>query len=335
MSDSADLPIVDLGSSLASDALRRGLLETGFFYLRDHEIPDELLESVREVTAAFYALPLEEKQKHEGFLRGYVALRAEDTESGFGTGEYGGGDLCEKYTMGYDPTAADRGEAPGYYDAPEAGTYFGPNVFPNPDFARVWVEYFGHMQALSRRLMAAVRATLGLPTDAWECGVDRPADVMRFLHYPEVASEGLRMAAHYDDNLLTLLHQSTPENGFAALEVMLPREDVWRPVEPDDRYFVVNVGDSLMYLTEGRAIATKHRVVNPPPEKIAGGARTSLVFAHLPNWNCPLRPVAPAVIDHSLGQARDDFGVDALRDPDGTVPYYRLQQRESQRGFNK
>jgi isopenicillin N synthase-like dioxygenase len=90
-----------------------------------------------------------------------------------------------------------------------------------------------------------------------------------------------------------------------------------------------------MYLTEGRAIATKHRVVNPPSDKIAGGSRTSLVFAHLPNWNCPLRPIAPAAIDHSLGQARDDFGMDALRDPDDTIPYYRLLQRESDRGFTE
>jgi isopenicillin N synthase-like dioxygenase len=335
MNGSADLPIVDLGPNLASSALRRGLLETGFFYLRDHEIPAGLLASVRDAATAFFALPLEEKQKYTGFLRGYVAMRAEDTQSGFGTGEYGGGDLCEKYTMGHDPTPADRAENPDYYDAPEAETFFGPNVFPNSEFGRAWNEYFGHMQALSRRLMAAVRATLDLPADSWQHGVDRPADVMRFLHYPEVASEEVRMAAHYDDNLLTLLHQSTPENGFAALQVMLAGDDQWRPVEPDDRYFVVNVGDSLMYLTEGRAIATKHRVVNPPPDQIAGGARTSLVFAHLPNWNCPLRPVVPAVIDHSLGQARDDFGMDALRDPDDTIPYYRLLQRESQRGFTE
>ncbi len=335
MHATADLPIVDLGPGLVSEPLRRGLLETGFFYLRDHDIPPDLLEAVRSEGRRFFALPAEEKEKYHGFLRGFAALRAEDTESGFGTGEYGGGDLCEKYTMGYEPTVSDRSEAAAYYDAPEAETFFGPNVFPNEDFGRAWLSYFEHMQALSRRLMAAVRAALGLPPDAWKQWLDRPADVLRFLHYPEVVSGGVRMAAHYDDNLLTFLHQSTPENGFSALQVMLPGEGEWRSVEPDDRYFVVNVGESLMYLTEGRALATKHRVVNPPPEKIAGGSRTSTVFAHLPNWNCPLRPLVPEVVDHSLGQARDDFQFDDLRDPDGTIPYYRLLRRESERGFNE
>jgi len=332
---SADLPIVDLGDGLKSDGLRRGLLETGFFYLRDHEISAALLEAVRDETAKFFSLPVSEKRKYEGFMRGFAALRAEDIESGFGTGEYGGGDLCEKFTMGHEPTAGEQAEAPGYYDDPEARDFFAPNLFPNEEFGRVWRSYFEHMAKLSLRLMDAVRATLGLPPNEWKQSLDRPADILRFLGYPEVASEGLRMAAHYDDNLLTLLHQSTPANGFSALQVMLPGEDQWRSVEPDDRFFVVNVGDSLMYLTGGQAIATKHRVLNPPEDKIAGGARTSIVFFHLPNWNCPLRPIVPDVIDHSLGQAREDFGFDALRDPDGTIPYYRLLQRESALGFNK
>lgn len=333
--ESADLPIVDLGTARSSDELRRGLLETGFFYLRDHEISPTLLDGIREETAKFFSLPAPEKQKHAGFMRGFAGFRTEDVESGFGTGEYGGGDLCEKFTLGHEPTDSERAEDPGYYDAAEAQQFFAPNVIPNQEFGRVWSSYFGHMEKLSLRLMAAVRATLDLPADEWKQWLGRPASLMRFLSYPEVSSEKLRMAAHYDDNLLTLLHQSTPANGFSALQVMLPGEDDWRGVEPDDRFFVVNVGDSLMYLTGGRAIATKHRVLNPPGDKIAGGARTSIAFFYLPNWNCPLRPVFPETIDHSLGQARDGFGLEALRDADGTIPYYRLLQRESELGFTK
>ncbi len=335
MSATADLPVVDLRTDVRNDALRRGLLETGFFHLRDHEVPSDLLGAVREEAARFFALPADGKHKYAGFLQGYAALRSEDVESGFGTGEYGGGDLCEKFTMCPEPSASERVAAGGYYDAPEAHPFFGENPFPTDEFGRVWRSYFDHMQRLSRRLMAAVRTTLGESTERWKDSLDHPCDSLRFLSYPEIESSGPRMAAHYDDNVLTLLHQSLPENGFGSLQVMPPGEDRWRVVEPDDRYFVVNVGDALMYLTEGRAVATKHRVVNPPPENLAGSARTSLVFFHIPNWNCPLRPVFPDVIDHSLGQARSDFGFDALRDPDGTIPYYRILQRESDLGFTK
>jgi len=332
---SAALPIVDLGRATSSAELRRGLLETGFFYLRDHEISPALLEAVRNETTKFFLLPDLEKQQYTGFMRGFAAFRSEDIESGFGTGEYGGGDLCEKFTLGHEPTPSERAEDPGYYDAPQAQQFFAPNLIPNPEFGRVWRSYFAYMEKLSLRLMEAVRATLGLPPDEWKQWLNRPASVMRFLGYPEIASEELRMAAHYDDNLLTLLHQSTPTNGFSALQVMLPGEDQWRGIEPDDRFFVVNVGDALMYLTGGRAIATKHRVLNPPGDQIAGGARTSIAFFYLPNWNCPLRPVFPDSIDHTLGEARENFGLDTLRDPDGTIPYYRLLQRESDLGFTK
>ena len=290
---------------------------------------------LRDESLAFFARAPEEKRRYEGFLRGFAALRAEDTESGFGTGEYGGGDLCEKYTMGYEPTASDRAEAPDYYGTEEARTFFDKNVFPSESFARAWLAYFEHMQYLSHRLMAAVRTALGMPPDAWKQWLDHPADVLRFLHYPEIASNGPRMAAHYDDNLLTLLHQSRPTNGFASLQVMLPGESRWRSVEPDDRYFVVNVGDALMYLTEGRAIATKHRVATPPTERISGSARTSAVFFHVPNYDCPLRPIVPSKIDPTLGQARSEFALDDLRDADGCIPYWRLLQREAELGFRQ
>lgn len=329
----ADLPIVDLSPNPVNDGLRRGLVETGFFYLRDHEIPSDLLAAMRAETAKFFSLPAEKKIQYEGFLRGYAALRAEHTEAGYGTGEYGEGDLCEKFTMGSIPTPADRASAPDYYDAADAQSFYAQNLFPNDAFAATWTDYFGHMQRLAARLMEAVRTTLALPKDAWVGRADRPADAMRYLNYPEITSDAPRMAAHYDDNLLTLLHQSETANGFDSLQVMLPGEIEWKSVPADDRYFVVNVGESLMYLTEGRAAATKHRVLNPPPAQVAGSARTSIAFFHLPNWNCPLRPLIPESMDHTIGQAAPDFDFDRLRDPDGTIPYYRLIRRASERGF--
>jgi hypothetical protein len=58
---------------------------------------------LRDETAAFLALPIEEKARTSGLLRGYTELGSEHTEAGFGTGEYGEGDLCEKYTIGVSP----------------------------------------------------------------------------------------------------------------------------------------------------------------------------------------------------------------------------------------
>lgn len=56
-------------------------------------------------------------------------------------------------------------------------------------------------------------------------------------------------------------------------------------------------------------------------------------FLVLNRW--PLRPVLPATVDPTLGQGRREFDLDTLRDPDGTIPYWRLLQREAELGFKK
>ena len=328
----ADLPIVDLDQSDRAATLARGLFETGFFHLRDHAIPPELLAAIRSETRSFFRKPMRHKMEFRGTLRGYAALREEHTAAAFGSGESDDGDLCEKFSMGAGPTPAERAAARDYFDAPEAQRFFQPNQFPNPAFAEVWQDYFNHMVGLSERLMMAVRETLGLPAGAWDQLIDKPANLMRFLNYPEVADSAVRMAAHYDDNLLTLLHQSPLDNGFHPLEVMLPGDDVWRSVPADDDLLVVNVGEALMYLSQGRIIATKHRVAATPPEQRHGSARTSIAFFHTPNWNCPLHPVSPRGVDGRLGQNSEEFGRGDLYDPDGSIPYYRLQDRALSRG---
>ncbi|MAJ62111.1 MAG: hypothetical protein CBC48_20555 [bacterium TMED88] len=193
--------------------------------------------------------------------------------------------------------------------------------------------YFESLSRTAETLLGAVRQALNLPESEWSEETSRPVSILRFLNYPETSSNSLRMAAHYDDNLLTLLHQSVPENGFDSLQVMLPNETHWRSVPAQDDFFVVNVGEALMYLTEGRVVATKHRVASVPEHLREGSARTSAAFFCTPNWDCGLRPVSPQGVDHELGQMAKDFGLNELRDPDGSIPYYRLQNRAVDRGF--
>ena len=81
-------------------------------------------------------------------------------------------------------------------------------------------------------------------------------------------------------------------------------------------------------------VATKHRVAAVPENRRRGSARTSAAFFFAPNWNCPLHPVSPRGVDSELGQMAEDFGLDGLRDPDGSIPYYRLQNRAVDRGFS-
>ena len=327
MRDHANLPVVDLAELDDLASLKRGLFETGFFYLRDRPEGFQRLAAIREETARFLAEPLGKKQEHAGLLRGYAALGSEDTQAGFGTGEAGEGDLCEKYTIGTEPAESERAQCPAYYEHPEAQRFFAKNWFPNPSFERAWRDYFNHVAFSASLVMEAVLKALGVSQGAWLEQTHRPVSILRFLNYPETASQSVRMAAHYDDNLLTLLHQSIMTNGMSSLEVMLPGASDWQAVPAHDELFVVNVGEALMYLSEGRAVATKHRVAAVPPAKRSGSARTSIAYFHAPNWDCPLRPVKPREVDSELGQMSATFGLEALQEADGTISYARLQNR--------
>ncbi len=316
----ADLPIVDIDDEDPSRELTRGLFETGFFLLRDHVISRDLLDGVRATTLAFLARTEEEKQRLRGSLRGWAPYRSESAPSGYGE-DSDQRDACQKYSMGHSATAEERAADPVYYGNPEAATYLQENVFPNEEMREVWEAYYRRMDRLCGRLLELTRRALGLTPKVWDAVASRPVSVLRFLAYPDQGG-GLRMGAHYDDTLLTVLHQNVPRNGFAALQVMLPGEKQWRSVQPSDDVFVVNVGESLTYISGGRVVATKHRVVAPPPDHAEGSARTSLVHFFLPNWNARLWPAADKTIDSQLTR----FDHPEVREPDGSVLYYKAMR---------
>ena len=321
-----DLPVVDLDDDPNSPELRRGLFETGFFLLQDHVIPRPLLDGVRAKTLEFMAKPNEEKQALRGSLRGWTPLGAESATAGYGDGKAGEMDACQKYSMGPIISRVMRDANPDYYDDPVAARYFEENVFPNAGMQSLWEEYYRAMKALCHRLLDAIKETLGLPKSAWLEQIDKPVSVMRFLEYPAV-SQNIRMGAHFDDTLVTVLHQNVPESGFAGLQVQLPGENEWRSVPPSDDVFVVNTGETLTYLSDGVVRATKHRVVAPPAEQVAGSARTSLCYFHLPNWNARLVPATVEGMDASVGKQSTSFHLEELLEPDGSVMFYKAQAR--------
>lgn len=321
----ADLPLVDLDEH-PGEELRRGLFETGFFLLQDHVIPRPLLDGIREKTLAFMALPEDQKSKFSGTLRGWAPFRSESAAAGYGDGEVGEGDACQKFSMGPIVTPEMRAADPDYYNDPNGKLYLQDNIFPDDEMRSIWEEYYRRMNELCTRLLDAVQTTLELEPGTWGEQTSSPVSVMRFLDYPDLA-EGIRMAAHYDDTLLTILHQSVPENGFAALQVMLPGETEWHSVVPSDDVFVVNVGETLTYMSGSRVLATKHRVVAPPSGMSKGSARSSIGYFHLPNWDARLWPTEVEGMDASLGKHASKFNFDDLLEPDGSVLFYKSQTR--------
>jgi isopenicillin N synthase-like dioxygenase len=82
----------------------------------------------------------------------------------------------------------------------------------------------------------------------------------------------VRAGQHEDINLITLLIGASAD----GLEV-LNKKDEWVAVTALPDHIVVNVGDMLQRLTNGKLKSTTHRVVNPQREKW-GSSRFSIPF---------------------------------------------------------
>ena len=125
------------------------------------------------------------------------------------------------------------------------------------------------------KVLKAIARYLKIDENYFEDAVRDGNSVLRALHYPPVpkpTGEHIRAGAHEDINAITLLLGAEE----AGLE-LLTRDRRWIPVSPRPGELVINIGDMLQRLTNGKLRSTTHRVVNPTPDR-ASKARYSMPF---------------------------------------------------------
>ncbi|WP_394729991.1 isopenicillin N synthase family dioxygenase [Altererythrobacter sp. GH1-8] len=248
-----DIAIVSLAQPLdtIADELGRSFAEYGFAVVRDHGIPQDLIDRAEAKSKEFFALPEEVKRGYQipggGGARGYTPFgteKAKDAEIF---------DLKEFWHVG-------RSLPEGH----PLSEYMAPNVWPDEidGFRETFSELYGAFETAGLRVLEAIALHLGLDQQYFAATVEDGNSVMRLLHYPplgEDAPDGaIRAAAHGDINTITLLLGAEE----AGLE-LLTRQGSWKAVDVPDGALVINVGDMLDRLTNSRLRSTTHRVVNP------------------------------------------------------------------------
>lgn len=250
------LPLVDLAQppSQVAAAIRTACVDTGFFYVANHSVPQEVLDAQFAVARAFFALPAAAKDavnwRHSPCRRGYEGLATQVLDDGSPP------DLKESFYVG-----RDLGPAHPYVQRGLAN--HGPNLWP-PAFAplRAPTEAcFRALEALARRLMAHLAESLELPADWFAPMLVEPMPVLRLLHYPpqpaQAAPNQLGAGAHTDWGALTVLAQDE----VGGLEVRNVAGE-WIRATPLPGTFVVNLGDMIQRWTNGIYRSTLHRVLN-------------------------------------------------------------------------
>lgn len=235
----------------------------GFAVVRDHGVPQELIERAWTLTKAFFDLPEDEKRAHfipgGGGARGYTPFKTEIAKGATHV------DLKEFWHIG-------RELAEGHRFAPQMPA----NVWPErPEgFRETFLALYQAFDDTGDRLLSAIARYLGLAPDWFAPAVKDGNSVLRLLHYPPVDADApeVRAGAHEDINLITLLLGAEE----AGLE-LLDRDGKWLAVKPPEGAMVINVGDMLQRLTNHVLPSTTHRVVNPPAER-RGHSRYSMPF---------------------------------------------------------
>lgn len=262
----SEIPIIDIAGLVdgsdpngVAEKIGRSCEEVGFFYVKNHGVAEELVKGMYAATEEFFKLPAEAKEalhvaESGPTLRGYIPPFGENADPNNTR------DLKEAFDFGVHEE--------------EVSPFFGPNLMPAelPEFKEICEKYHDEMIALARKLVSAFAISLGLPADHFEQMQRHPITIQRLLHYPsqgdESAPDEIGIGAHTDYGFLTILSQDS----VGGLQVQ-NKAGEWISAPPVEGTFIINIGDLVQAMTNGRYTSTVHRVINK-----SGVARYSVPF---------------------------------------------------------
>jgi isopenicillin N synthase-like dioxygenase len=240
--------------------LRDALELYGFCYLQDC-IDSRLLGQSFEQARRFFALPLEEKRKlqmddrYRGYDPGDQTLRLKNLSPD--KAQKLQKDMKEGYRL-WDPHQQK-------LDArvPWSRLFGHPNRLPPrrlmPEFGPILFECRKAVADAMSVVMEAIEECLELPQGLVTEYNDPGFMPLRLLRYPHEAGGS---NAHSDWGRGTILFTDT-----WGLQMLMPGDAddaVWHDIPPREGCAIFNIADLLTTLTDGRLIATRHRVVMSP-----------------------------------------------------------------------
>lgn len=283
------IPVLDLIDALepggarsaeVAQQMRGAAMASGFFYVRNHGVPQALIRRQFELAQRLMDLPVATRKAQamhlSPTLRGFESMGAQTLDQASRP------DVKESFYCGMAYPDEHPYVLAGYQT-------YGHNQWPAdvPEAPALCEEYIQTLLALSRRLMQIMALSLGLPETYFDHTSDSPMLTLRMIRYPahpEGADERTFGAgAHTDWGTITVLAQ----DDHGGLEVCMP-DGSWVAATPMEGCFVVNLGDMVPRWTNGLYHSNPHRVRNLH----SGGApRYSIPFFYEPDYCAHIVPV--------------------------------------------
>ncbi|ESW13222.1 hypothetical protein PHAVU_008G178100 [Phaseolus vulgaris] len=256
--ETENIPTIDFSQLTSSNPIERSKAiqqlgdacrDWGFFMLINHCVPETLREKILRATQSFFDLSEEEKKEYAG-------------EKVLDPIRYG-----TSFNVMVDKALFWR-------------DYLKCHVHPHlhvpskpPGFSETVDEYIRKSREVVGELLKGICGSLGLEENyiLKRLNVELGTQLLIANFYPPCPQPELTMGlpAHTDHGLLTLLLQ----NQLGGLQIQ--HKGKWIPVNPLPNSFLVNTGDHLEILTNGKYKSVLHRaVVNTK------GTRISIATAH-------------------------------------------------------
>jgi isopenicillin N synthase-like dioxygenase len=250
------LETVDYQAADAAEQFVTSLRETGFGVLKNHPIPQQLVESIYENWYQFF---MSEKKNDYQFNV--------ETQDGY-----------------FPPTVSEVAKGHSVKDIKE---YF--HVYPwgqiPPELRAQILDYYDKANSFAKELLGWVEAHAPVEVqEKFSIALSEMINgsektLLRVLHYPPMTGDeepgAIRAAAHEDINLLTVL----PAANEPGLQV-LSKEGQWLDVPCDFGNLIINIGDMLQEASGGYFPSTTHRVINPTGEKQETSRISLPLFLH-------------------------------------------------------
>ncbi|GLU17626.1 hypothetical protein SLE2022_339860 [Rubroshorea leprosula] len=255
----ASIPLIDLQglhSPNRSDIIRqirRACQEDGFFQVKNHGVPEEMVNNMLRLAREFFHLPESER------LKNYSddPSKANRLSTSFNV-------KTEKFANWRD--------------------FLRLHCYPLEDYVQEWptnppsfrkdvAEYCTCIRRLVLALIEAISESLGLKRDYIDKTLGKHGQHMALNYYPPCPQPELTygLPGHTDSSLITILLQ----DDIPGLQIM--RNGKWVAVNPIPNTFIVNIGDQMQVISNNGYKSVLHRaVVNSDKERIS-----------IPTFYCP------------------------------------------------
>ncbi|KAL9245120.1 hypothetical protein vseg_018808 [Gypsophila vaccaria] len=279
--DKLDAPVIDLSgfttrdesaTRKAAELIKEACSNHGFFQVVNHGIDTNVLDEAYKLAGHFFRRPTSEKTcalKKRGAMWGLAIAHSDRFKT----------NLPWKETLSFPYHANDSDNMVKNYFTSTMGTDFEQTGI-------VYQKYCEEMHRLSMVIMELLAISLGVEEDFFTNFYEDAKSIMRMNYYPPCAEPDkvLGTGPHCDPTSLTVLYQ----DDVGGLEVFV--DDKWQSIEPRGDALVINIGDTIMAMTNGMYKSCLHRaVVNDNVERV------SMAFFLCPREDKVVRPPAKLI----------------------------------------